>query len=283
MNNKLKREPDFVPTFIYGATFAGLAIASAAPDVTYLAEPTALVGSEFIASFNPGDCWENSLISDEANALRDDLLRRNLLSENGRVHLPPIAPVLFQLIREKNLNVKMMTKIIDVQPSSKGYEITLYNSSGLQKIEAGSIIDTTATRASNPAHQVDIEYRKINAMLHCADPQELPELDDESVELAQGLFSGEVILKLDVNVNDGWMEARQKLHEYWLHRPKVLSPWILAAVADSFEIGVAKDAHQVADNWTWFPSAGYSNLLQAFDAGQLLAKEGEANAVIAAC
>jgi hypothetical protein len=282
MNNKAKREPDFVPTFIYGATFAGLAIASAAPDETFLAEPTALVGKEFIASFNPGDCWENPLISDEANALRDDLLRRNLFSENGRVHLPPIAPVLFQLIREKNLNVKMMTKIVDVQPSSNGYEITLYNSSGLQKIEAGWIIDTTATCASNPAYQAPAEYRKINAMLHCADPQELTEWEGESVELAPGLFPGEVILKLNVDVNDGWIEARQKLHEYWLHRPKVLSPWILAAVADSFEIGVANGAHEIADNWTWFPSAAHANLLQAFDAGQLLVKEGEANAVIAA-
>lgn len=283
MNNETMREPDFVPVFIYGATLAGLGIATSNPDETFLAEPTALVGSEFIASFNPGDCWENSLISDEANALRNDLLQRNLLSENGRVHLPPIAPVLFQLIREKNLNVKMMTKIVDVQPSPKGYEITFYNSSGLQKIEAGAIIDTTATCASSPAQQVPIQYRKVNAMLHCADPQDLPELEDKSVELVQGLFPGEVILKLDVDVNDGWMEARQKLHEYWLHRPKVLSSWILAAVADSFEIGVAKDAHQVADNWTWFPSAAFPNLLQAFDGGQLLIKEGEANAVIAAC
>jgi hypothetical protein len=176
----------------------------------------------------------------------------------------------------------MMTKIIDVQPSSNGYEITLYNSSGLQKIEAGSIIDTISNCASNPARQVSVEYRKINAMLHCADPQELPELEDESVELAPGLFPGEVILKLDVDVNDDWIEARQKLHEYWLHRPKVLSPWILAAVADSFEIGVAKGAHEIADNWTWFPSAAFPNLLQAFDAGQLLVKGGEANAVIAA-
>ena len=276
------REPDFVPVFIYGATFAGLGIAIANPNETFLAEPTSLVGSEFIASFNPGESWEKPLISEAAIDLQNDLIRRNVLSENGHVHLPPIAPVLLQLIRTKNLNIKMMTKIVDVQPSPKGYEITFYNSSGLQKIEAGAIVDTTATCASSPAQQVPIQYRKVNAMLHCADPQKLPKLEDESVELVAGLFPGEVILKLDVDENDGWIEARQKLHEYWLHRPKVLSSWILAAVADSFEIGVLTGSHQVANSWTWFPSAAYSNLLHAFDAGQLLVKVGETNAAIAA-
>src|SRR5690606_17501498 len=149
-----------------------------------------------------------------------------------------------------------------------GYFVTLYNASGLRKIEVGRIVDTTSTCASHPSYDADIQYRKLNAMLHGTHP-EVPEVQDERLEFVPGLLPGELILKLNLDVNDGWIEARGKLHRYWMNRTEALRDCVLAAVADTFEIGVAKGPHKIGDDWQWLPSCAYSHLLEAFDAGQL--------------
>lgn len=279
-NGSMPEQNSFVPILVYGATLAGIGIADSSSQNALLVEPSVLVGSEFIASFNPGECWEKTPVSQAAKKLREELKKRNLLSEEDRVHLPPIAPVLFNLIRTQNLKVQMMTKIIEVQPSAHGYNVTLYNASGLHKVEVGRIIDTTSTCASCSSYEVDIQYRKLNAMLHCAQPLS-PEFEDETINLVYGMLPGELILKFKLGVNDSWIEARDKLHHYWMNRPGVLQPWTLATVADTFEVGAAKGPHLVANDWLWLPSCAYSNLLGAFDAGQLFIG-GEVNETIAA-
>lgn len=266
----------FVPVFIYGATLAGIGLSSAIGERSFLAEPSAMIGREFIASFHPGQNWENEPASAAAQQLRDELLRRNLLSSEGKVHLPPIAPVLFNRVRTESLNVRMMTRIVEVETTASKHLITLHNASGLQQITAGCIVDTTSTCASAPFYNPRVSQRKINAMLHCPQsemPAEMPQVADENVEIVSGLFPGELILKFGLEPNDDWIAARHKLHRYWMNRPEVLRPWTLAAVADEFEIGAPRGPHCIAEKWFWLPSCAYDNLLEGFDAGVLYAAE----------
>ncbi|MDF2663052.1 MAG: hypothetical protein K0Q94_5843 [Paenibacillus sp.] len=258
------------PLLVYGATFAGLGIATAAKDRTLLVERTALVGSEFIASYNPGEDWESPVGTSAARQLREELLQRNLLSADGKVHLPAIAPVLFHFIRQNGLNVRMMTEIVDVAARGQGYEVTLFNASGLQRITVDHIIDTTSTCSSTPKLPAPFISKSINAMLHSETSASTPPLpdDDTDVRLVEGLMPGELILKLALDSEDDWTKARTTLHRYWERHFRAFEPWTLAALADAFEIRTdVREKSVDNDGWTWFPSSTPSNLIQSFDAG----------------
>jgi hypothetical protein len=262
-------EPHY-PLLVYGASFAGLGIATAAKGRTLLVERTALVGNEFIASYNPGEAWESPVGTAPARQLREELLHRNLLSEEGKVHLPAIAPVLFHFIRQNGLNVRMMTEIVDVAARGQGYEVTLFNASGLQRITVDHIIDTTPTCASSPMLDAAPISKSINAMLHSEAPASTPSLPDDeaNVRLVEGLMPGELILKLALDSKDDWTEARTKMHRYWMRHFRAFEPWTLAALADAFEIRTdVREKNLDNDGWIWFPSSTPSNLIQSFDAG----------------
>lgn len=258
------------PLLVYGATFAGLGIATAAKDRTLLVERTALVGSEFIASYNPGEGWDSQADTSAARQLRDELVQRNLLSDNGKVHLPAIAPVLFRHIRHNGLNVRMMTEIVDIAARGQSYEVTLFNASGLQRITADHIIDTTSTCSSAPQLHASFVSKSINAMLHSEVSAPVPALpdDDAVVGLVEGLMPGELILKLALDGKDDWTEARAKLHRYWGRHFRAFEPWTLAALGDAFDILTdVREKSLDSNGWTWFPSSTPSNLIMAFDAG----------------
>ncbi|CAG7634149.1 hypothetical protein ACFQI7_18690 [Paenibacillus allorhizosphaerae] len=259
------------PVLVYGATFAGLGIAAALKDRALVAERSALVGHEFIAAYHSGESWAaNPLHSTAAKDLRTELASRNLLSENGGVHLPAMAPVLFHRIRKLGLQATMMTEIVDVKVSKKGYDVTLFNASGLQQVTVDHLIDTTSTCLSDSSHPVSIESKSIHAMLHSQTPAPVPSLppgDEKRVRFVKGLMPGELILELSLHPSDGWTEARTELHRYWEQRYEAFAPWTLAAVADAFAIRTAGRERSVGPDWSWFPSSNWANGLQAFDAG----------------
>ncbi|GAA3404429.1 hypothetical protein ACFFNY_26775 [Paenibacillus hodogayensis] len=260
------------PLLVYGATSAGLGLTVAAPAGTLLVERSSLVGHEFVAAYNPGHRWERRLDSAAAELLRTELLERGLLTPEGRVHLPAIAPVLFRLIRQHCLHVQMMTEIVEVVPDRNGYAVTLLNASGLTRVTAGRLIDTTPLCSSLGARRMTPIAKSINAMLHAPGtaelpPSPLPEPLDGRVSLLDGLYPGERILRLELDAGDGWLTAREKLHRYWADHYTAFAPWTIAALADAFDIRTTELDRDIADRWSWFPSSSYANLLEAYDAG----------------
>lgn len=261
--------PSHVPVLVVGATMAGLGIATAAKDRVLLVERSALVGHEFVAGCRPGEDWSEPPQSAPAHELRAELARRGLLSEEGQVHLPAIAPVLCHWIRREGLNVQMMTEVIEVAGGPGGYEVTLFDASGWRKLRADHLIDTTPSCVSAPAYRAPELSRSINAILHVQPPvpEKLPEAAGDGVQLARGLFPGELILRLPLAPEDGWPDARGKLHRYWQRHAEAFAPWTLAAAGDALDIRTARREERLDDGRLWFPSSGYANLLQAFDAG----------------
>jgi hypothetical protein len=250
---------------VYGATFAGLGVALTCREKTLVVERTKLVGSEYINSFNIGNNLKNEPLSPIGKKLKEELLQRNVLSEGGDVHLPGIAPVLYRMVQTEQINLLLMTELVDIRPSADGFDVTLFNRSGLQHYKVKHIIDTTTLCRFYPS---DIIYKRLNAMLHS--PREdaaWPVSDQPGVTFVKGLFPAEVILRFELSPEDNWVSARHKLYRYWSKEHEKFEPWVIAAVADEFETRSPQGPHWIKENWSWLPSNAYSNCLNAMDAG----------------
>ncbi len=271
------------PLLIYGATAAGIGLLLKHHPHALLVERSAQVGHEFVAAFHAGMNWQQEPQSATPQTLRKEMLRRNLLTEDGLVHLPPVAVLLLNLIKQEKLPVRLMTRVVEVQPVADGFEVTVQSADGLQKITAERIVDTTSHCESAPHFAPVPLFRNLNAMLFCNQPSAaVPMLEKGEGEIVLGRFPGEIILKLALNEQDDWISARRKMHDFWKHRSASLAPWTMAAIADRFEMGVEAGPHTVEQSWQWLPSCAYDNLLAAMDAGQMLEIGGELLETVAA-
>lgn len=258
---------EYYPVIVLGSTFAGLGAAYANKENTLVIDRSALVGYEFINSYRPGEAWNDVALSGEGMGLKEELLQRNILSEQGKVHIPAVAPVLYNRIKEDGLHVLFLTDIVEICSTGDGYELQVYNTSGFRKIKTDRIVDT---RADNIPQQL-IKGKSIHAMLHCEDENVPLPGNNEQAEFLEGKQKGEVILRFFLDAKDDWASARAKLHRFWMNRPEEWKSWVIAAVASTFDIAVEKGPGMVDENWCWLPSSAYSNPLAAFEAGMLQA------------
>ena len=261
------------PLFICGATAVALGIASQNTDKAFIVERTGLVAKEFIDCYNPG-ALEWKALSPLGVNLKKELKQRNILDEAGRVHIPAVASVLFKLIQDTGVNILLVTEIVEIKKTEELYEITLYNNSGFQKVTADKIIDTTSIEGTNKKKKEEyICSKSINAILHSKDEETFnfnhPDINsNEKVSYQQGRFTKEVILKYRLSLEDHWITARHKIHSYWQNRPSFLDKWQIASIASTFEVVLKEKVNcEIDDKWKWMPSSGYSNLLEAFEAG----------------
>jgi hypothetical protein len=264
-----------VSVLIIGATLAGIGLAYADKDRTLAVERTSGPGQEFIPCFHPGTPVREAA-SELGRALREELVGRNLLSGDGRLHLGALAPVLLNRIAMDGLRIRFLTEVVNVELEQTGdYLVTLFDASGLWHILAHQIVDTTSTCLSSPELRPVIASKTINAMLHNVDTQAvLPVVGDGIAEVLQGRFPGEVILKLRVDADDDMPAARNKLHRYWAGRGETFGAWTLGVVADTMEVRTAAGPHAVGERRIWLPSCAYDNALQSFEAGFAFGKEG---------
>lgn len=244
---------------VLGATFAGIGAAAACKGKAVVLESRQQVGYEFINSYNYGTNWLHPLQTGMGEKLKTECVQRGILSEEGLVHLPALAPILCNFVKICGFTVYLMTDVIRIEKMGGCFVITLHNVSGLQTIRAAQILDTT----SGNRH---ITEKYLNAML-CSAGSEACRVENPRASVVKGLFSGEYVLKYQVEIADGWIAAREKLHGFWRDRQAQLAPWTISSVADCFEVKTEQILGVDQDNRRYLCSAAFDNPLQAFDAG----------------
>jgi hypothetical protein len=256
-------------TLIIGSTFAGIGLACSNINNSLIIERTASPGKEYLNSFNPGNNWETMPTSPEGKILRKELENRNILA-NGNIHISALAPVICGFIRKKQLNILFWTEITQIEKSGNGFEIEIFNASGLQRIYAGSIIDTNPEN-NYLSGNTTIMSKSINAILHCE--KQVPSLKMDSGQITDGRFPSEKFFSLPAGINDSWPNARRQLFDAWEKRPDDIKEWLIAATASEFAYVSAKGPFRIGRNWCHLPSSAYSNPLEAFEAGIKFSKE----------
>ncbi|MGO4374395.1 hypothetical protein AB4Z21_27315, partial [Paenibacillus sp. MCAF20] len=210
----MKREwQDHYKTLICGATFSGIGAALAKPETTLVVERSAAVGQEFIESFNPGRNAGPLSFSEFGHSFVEELRQRNLIGATLEpAHLPGLHPVLCRRLLDARVQVLLLTEIVQIRKLSAGFEVDVYNASGIRTLTVDRILDTTTSRLSRLADRFRPARRRVNAYIH-ADiaEQVLPAVDDPRVELVQGRFDAEHIVKWTLEADDDWPAARNGL------------------------------------------------------------------------
>ncbi|MGI2296341.1 hypothetical protein [Paenibacillus sp. GXUN7292] len=256
-------------TLICGATFSGVGALLASPDNALIVERTAMVGGEYIEAINPGQPGSLSLSTHFGRNINEELVARNLIEPaGGPLHLPALHPVLCRKLLDAQASILLLTEIVAVKPHERGYEVTICNAAGWQVFTVSNILDTTSRRATCPGERLESVARSLNAYILANDPElALPSLEHPSVELVQGRFASEHILKWRIAPEEDWLAARDALVRFWASRPASLQPWTIAATATELEYRVPVGARQLGECWHWLPSAGYDHPLLAMEHG----------------
>lgn len=250
---------------ICGSTFLGLGMAFSGEDNVLLVERSSSVGAEFIDSLQPGNSWNEIEASSAVLELKKELIERNILSHNGKVHLPAIAAVLYERIKNKRPNVLLMTEIMNIEKKENYFEVTLFNSSGMKKVKAKKIIDTTSRCISMFKLNSKFEGKNLNAYIHSNYEKGLP--NHIGVKFIEGRFDNEVIMCFPLEFEDTWVTARQKLHNFWVNRPEGLKYWHMDSVASEFDVVIGSTNIKLEDNWHWIASKSFKNPLAAYQYG----------------
>jgi hypothetical protein len=256
-----------IPILIIGATFTGIGIAAAARERSLIIEQGAQPGSEFISSYRQGVNWDYLPHTEAGNRLRQELIERNVLGDNGRVHIPAALPILCRYLESERLPVMLMTSVVSIIKRKDDFEVTLIHTSGLQTIIAEQIIDTTG-RGWGKDTSLPATRKSLNAMLHNPESSSsLPQTFDSRMTVSIGRFVTGAILELELHPDDDWITARRKLHSLWSGRPESWRSWSIAAIADAFDYRTARGPVSMEKNRIRLPSCAYSNLLEAYEAG----------------
>ncbi|MFK7692219.1 hypothetical protein [Paenibacillus sp. HJGM_3] len=262
---------DTVKVLVIGATFAGIGLAQKLGSQGLLVERTMLVGHEFINCYRTGHNWNRTPQSTLTEQLRKQWMNRNLLNEAGGVHLGGLAPSVYKLLLDSQQPIRFMTEVLDVRPrSGAGYEVTLYDATGVRNMCVDQIIDTTS-ECRSAGGKVPLGAKFIGADLH-RDTANLAEdsldfLMEQEELLTAGLFASEAYLQFPVDASSTWDMAREQLHHYWKSRPESLRPWTIAAIADVFSVRTEAQHVKLGEGWLWMPSCGFDNPLHAMDEG----------------
>ncbi|RXZ80303.1 hypothetical protein EBB07_19260 [Paenibacillaceae bacterium] len=273
------------PILVIGATFAGIGLACAARRDVMVVEPSTSVGHEFIQSLHSGENWSSPPHTAISIRYAGELARRKLLL-HGQANPPGLAPVLFQLIKEEELDIHLLTEIISIEEDGVGFRVLLGDVSGLRELTVRQIVDTTMSGRYTPYSPQETAVKSIHALLHHTKQHEaidqLPDLNGVGgVRLEQGFYPGELLLKLTIDLHDDWTAARSKLHRFWSCRPASLQQWTMTSVADVMHIKREAGPRCYRPGWVSLPSGAYANPLQAMDAGYVYSEERGHHAIVA--
>ena len=284
---------------IAGASLAGIGAALANMQKgksVVIIERTSLIGGEFIDAIRHGDPGGYSIKRPECLELKQDAVRRNLVSETGRLHLPPFAPLLFSIIRRTGIRILFMTDITGVSREDGHFRIDIYNVSGFDSLEADEVIDTTAEFVTNMKYKSDIRSKSLNCyvtggeLLHedvfrdgvsagadrtrfKGDAFKSDGPINRKVVFERGRFSNETVMKFPLEPGDGWAEARAKLAAFMTDRPESLREVKVICAANTFEMKTGSVFYEVLKasdecrGWYRLVSGAYDNLFEAYDKG----------------
>ncbi len=192
---------------ILGAGFYGCGLAATHPGAL-LIEPAILVGSDFALSYFPGTVSGNTSLHPEAEAFRKELSARGAL-HNGRLHLAALSPLLRDWCLQQKLDLLLNTEIL----VHDAHRVQIMNIHGPQTLEAEQIIDT------RPQYK---NGKYLGSVLSSAD-HPLTEGSFGDLEFCSGALSGEAYVRISLDENCSWPEARRRLYSAWENRPAELA------------------------------------------------------------
>ena len=264
--------PAYAEKIIIGCSVFGTAYALSSREKCLILEPSILVGSEFSSTYRCNPIDLNKAVSGNGQRLLYEMSKRNMLSNIGEIHIPPVSGILAGMLLEKNIPVMFMCHIVSIKACADGYIIEYFGEDGRAEITCGSILDTTSCGVYCGNIKEYSCTKKLSAVL-CRNRAFAGEITEpcaeaEAMQIIKGRFEDEYVITLTVLENENYVEARNKLLRCFQENSTLNAQFRIAAISPFFSYEYSEPfSVNISDNFIWSPSSSYENLLAAFEGG----------------
>lgn len=244
---------------VFGATVLAAGIAESLKNDAIIIEKTESSAVDYVSCINIPLSEIKKCKKEQSKKFLQEIKNRNLINEQGKVHVFPVAGICAKSFLESN--TLLSTDIISVEKLEDEYEITVFNIDGFSKIRAKYIVDTIATGILG-VESGKLEYKKyINAAINGE--------VRENKYLQQGRFENEFVFSLEVKKDTSYSDAVRSLHEKWQKLSGYeLKEYEITAVAPQFAYVFENPVEFYIDrNYLFKPSASLKNLGEAYEEG----------------
>lgn len=247
-----------ISQLVIGASVLGSGAAVAAEKDSAVIEPGIVPGSEFVQAFRHRKA---NTPSGASAILYNDMKKRNLISEDGKMHLFPVSGILASYLKASGACVRFASTVFEIKPSDGGYIVSFCGESGIEHIFAEKLLDTTPLGVLHGAADGVRIQKSICAMLVGGGGE-----DSENITFRSGRFAGETVMELKVPFSCDISEGRRLMAETF--ETLSLKKARLAAVAEEFCYDFEKPVRvEISPHRIWMPSASYGDLFTAFEEG----------------
>ncbi len=252
-------------TVILGATFLGLGAALSIKGKVAVVESGGLFGAEFVDCFKICHKTEIKMKTKQGADFADDLKERKLMNESGEIYPAPSVYVVSSFIKNRPMDILLMTEVISIRKLSGCYEITIFNTQGFDTIIAEHILDTTTLGTGHEEGKLVHKTKSLNAILYNPDGNELENLYYNTMN---GLYYYHMPVPDDMSRYDA-IEMLCEKEKIFVEKNMRIS-----TIAQEFAYELKPVIEKIEDDFVWIPSAAYDNLVEAFDRGVLAAEGG---------
>jgi hypothetical protein len=247
---------------ILGATFMGCGVALNSENRVII-ESGGVFGPEFINNYKVCLPAKIAPKTKTGKEFLRQLERRHIVSSSGDIYQAPAVYSMSIFLREKPVDILFMTEVMEITKKDGIYHIRVYHTKGFETIASKKIIDTTTfAKKADTAFMAGIK-KTLNAVIYNPDANSMEWLSYNS---ASKLYT----YSLPVPFEKTRHEAIEEL--CGLEAAFKSKNMRISSIAPEFAYDIPSIHRVIDENFAWDPSAAYTNLIEAFDEGILLAE-----------
>lgn len=242
---------------VLGATVFGLSKALNKSNETIVIERTYSTGAEFVDTYAFDKNLKSLNYKEATKKLIAYAEEQKMINDKKDLYPAVLIYLICKMIAENNCKVFYGTEICDIQKTEQGYKVLCFSANNYVEIYAEKIIDTTSEGINHHKLQELIESKYLNSVL----------ADNVYDGVKNVYYNSNLqlnILKYQAEKCDSLFSAREKLYNDLLTNNNLK----LLLTAYEFEYKYKKDSLQIDKDYIWKPSAGFSDIISAFDGGQ---------------
>jgi hypothetical protein len=249
-----------INTIILGATSLAYPIAARLGSDCLVVERGISAGAEFSDAMDASPIEMKHEFNGLSAGLRDELLQRNILSEEGGLHILAVGGVLAERYLLTGCELLLNSMLESVVKTSDGMLATLFTPEcGYTQYLAKNVIDTRVRDF--------MDCQKTFGVLLALDSGLVP-FDDGEVYLQKGRFDDEFVLRFRVARNATIPDA-QKLADKWIaENNSRIGNSKASGIALEFGWEFERPLDFIRDGIRYIPSAVYRDLISAVEGGE---------------
>lgn len=244
---------------LLGATFYSVGYSASSDKACLIIDSRSVVGSEFAAALK-ANATRLRDYSPNTNEFREKLLSKDLLKENGKIHVTATSLDLAEYMYNHELDVLLETQIIAVSKDDIGYSVSIFNRDGYSTVKARTVIDTRTVDAEG-------SYKTLGLVL--AGGSRFPKVPSEIGFVQAERNENEPIFHMYVKAEDTIITAKEKMRDI-IEKSDFFEGWHACSIAPSFAThypnGVVSLVLQ--DGVKRIVSASFDDILSAMERGE---------------